>query len=112
MENPRNEVKITLAGEERTMRASFEAIFAIEAATGKSMTAIINQVADGDLSITQAATIVHHGLRGYGDSRLTFGQVGAAIVEAGLGEVSLPIVHFVQSSLNGVSVGKPQAAAA
>jgi hypothetical protein len=112
MDNLRNEVKISLAGEERTMRASFEVIVAIESATGKSMTALINQIANGDMSVTEAATIVHHGLRGFDDRRLSYQEVGNAVVEAGLGNVSIPIVEFVSKSLNGVSVGKPQAAAA
>lgn len=109
MEPLRNEVKITLAGEERTMRATFAAIRSIEGAMGKSMIAVINQFGGGDISVTDAATIIHHGLRGHGDTRLTLDQVGEAIVEAGLNNVSLPIVEFVSRALGGVSVGKPEA---
>jgi hypothetical protein len=109
MENTlRNEVSITLAGEERIMRATFTAIVAIEKALGKSMTAIINQVAAGDISITDSALIVYHGLRGNQDTRMSFEQVGEALVEAGMAAVSLPVVEFVSRSLSGVSVGKPE----
>ncbi|CUW85716.1 GTA-gp10 family protein [Rhizobium pusense] len=108
----RNEIEITLAGEKRIMRASFSAILAIEKALGKSMTAIINQVAAGDISITDSALIIYHGLVGNKDTRLSFEQVGDAILEAGMGAVSIPVVEFVSRSLNGVTVGKPEGAAA
>ncbi len=102
-----NEVTIELAGQTRTMRASFSAIVQIERVLGKSMTAIIDKVAASDLAITEAAHIIYHGLRGYDDKRLSFEQVGEAIMERGLGEVSMAVVEFVSRSLNGVSVGKP-----
>jgi hypothetical protein len=109
MENSlRNEISISLAGETRIMRATFTAITAIERALGKSMTAIINQIAGGDLGVTEAAHIVFNGLRGNEDTRLSFEKVGEAIVQAGLGNVSVAVVEFVSMSLNGVSVGKPE----
>lgn len=109
MTNPmRNEVSITLAGEERTMRATFTAIAAVEKALGRSMVAIINKVAGGDLGVTEAATIVYHGLRGNEDTRLSYEQVGEAVVEAGLGNVSAAVVGFVSIALSGVEVGKPK----
>lgn len=103
----RNEVKITLAGEERTMRASFHAIRGIEAALSKSIIAIISQSGNGDLSMTDAVTIIHHGLRGYDDKRLTFDQVGDAVMEAGFSTASLAAIQFLSVALTGVSVGKP-----
>lgn len=105
----RNEVAITLGGVERTMRATFTAIRAIEAAVGKSLIALISQVgANGDLSITDAATIIHHGLRGADDKRLTLEQVGDAVMEAGYSKVSIPVIEFLSTALNGVSVGKSE----
>jgi len=104
----RNEVTITLAGEERTLRASFTAIAAIEKALGKSMMAVINKVASGDLAVTEAAVIIFHGLRGFDDTRLTYEQVGEAVVTAGVTKVSLPVVEFVNIALSGVEVGKPE----
>jgi hypothetical protein len=109
MENARrNEFAITLAGQERVMRADFTAIEAIEKALGKSIIAITGQVAGGDLSVTAAAIIIFHGLRGNDDKRLDYRQVGNAVVEAGLSNVSIAVVEFVSACLNGVSVGKPE----
>lgn len=103
----RNEIELDLAGETRTMHASFAAIRGIEAALGKSITAIINNVAvNGDLSVTDAATIVYHGLRGFDDKRLSLDQVGDAIMVAGVIKVSVHVVEFLTMALNGVSVGK------
>jgi hypothetical protein len=89
------------------MRANFSAIVAIEKALGKSMIALINQIAAGDVGVTESAHIIYHGLRGNTDARLSFEQVGEAVIERGLSAVSLPIIEFVSRSLNGVSVGKP-----
>jgi hypothetical protein len=104
----RNEVEIELAGATRTMRATFAAIRNIESALGKSMMAVIGSIGNnGDLSYTDAATIIFHGLRGNGDTRLTLDQVGEAIVEMGMAKISVPVVNFVSQALSGVSVGKP-----
>jgi hypothetical protein len=43
-DNLRNEVQIELAGETRTMRATFAAIRGIEADTGRSIIATINRL--------------------------------------------------------------------
>lgn len=109
MENPlRNEVSVLLAGETRIMRATFTAIMAIEKALGRSMMATIGQLAEGDIAITEAAHIIYHGLRGYDDKRLSFEQVGEAILEAGIGNVSIAVVEFASRSLSGVTMGKPE----
>lgn len=107
----RNEVAIYLANEERVMRATFSAIRAIEATLGKSITAIINKIANsGDISMTDAATVIYHGLRGYNDTRLTLDQVGEAIMEEGLSAATLAVVEFTSKALSGVSLGKSQEA--
>lgn len=104
----RNEVKVTLACQERTMRATFSAIRAIEAALGKSIIAIIGQAGNGDVSMTDTATIIHHGLRGYDDTRLTLEQVGNACMETGFSTASMAAVEFLGLALRGVSPGKQE----
>ena len=90
------------------MRASFTAIRAIETALGKSIVAVINQIGQqGDLSFTDAATIIHHGLRGNQDTRLSLDDVGDAVLDEGLGNASVAVVEFLSIALNGVTVGKP-----
>lgn len=106
--NPlRNEFEIELAGEKRVMRASFTAVTSIEKQLGKIMVEITSRIANGDLSVTDAAYIIFHGLRGYEDRRLSLDQVGEAVLAVGLSNISMAVVEFVSMALNGVSVGKP-----
>lgn len=106
----RNEVQITLAGQERTMRATFSAIRNIESALKMNLVPLIERYGLGDMGVTQAATIVFYGLQGFGDTRLkSVDEVGDAIVEAGLAAVAPAIVEFLNASLSGVTVGKPEA---
>lgn len=103
----RNEVEIQIAGELRVMRATFTAIVQIEKQLGKSMIALTSRIANGDLSVTEAAYIIYYGLRGYDDKRLSLEQVGEGVLAAGLSNMSMPVIEFLTMTLNGVSVGKP-----
>ncbi|MBR2691777.1 MAG: gene transfer agent family protein [Aquamicrobium sp.] len=108
----RNEVEIELAGQTRTMRASFSAIRAIEKELGKSLVRLINDIgASGDFSVTDAVTIIHHGLRGYNDTRLTLDQIGDAVVVEGFQSKATAAAEFLKVALMGASLGKPQDAA-
>jgi hypothetical protein len=107
-ERLRNEVEITLKGEVRVMRATFGAIRAIERDLKINIIPLIMKLSD--LGLEQAAVIVFHGLKGYGDTSLTLEEVGEAIMDAGLDNVLDPIVDFLANTLKGVSVGKPQPA--
>lgn len=105
----RNQVAITLAGEERVMQASFGALRGIEQALGES---IISTIARARLiGVTDCAVIIFNGLKGYNDTRLTLEQVGEAVVDQGLAAIGLPCMKFLSIAMNGVSVGKPEEAA-
>lgn len=105
----RNEVEIELAGEPRVMRATFSAIRAIEKDTGKGIVGIIQEAAGGRLSVTDIATIIYRGLGGNGDTRLTYEQVGDAVVANGIEKPSVAAVEFLMQALNGASLGKSEA---
>lgn len=107
----RNEVSITLAGEERTMRATFEAIRNIERALNLSIVKLIARVSQADMGLTDTATIIYFGLRGHDDTRLTLDQVGEAVMEVGLTSMIKPVMEFIMKSMGGVKVGKPEEAA-
>ncbi len=106
----RNEVTITLAGEERTMRATFAAMRGIEQALGQSVISLMSKIGNRDMGIGDTATIIFWGLKGFGDTRLTFEQIGDAVMEAGLIPLALPVMEFIGKSMNGVSVGKSEPA--
>lgn len=105
-----NSVDIELDGQNRTMRASFAAIRGIEKDLGKSIISVVNNLGlNADLSITDAATIIYHGLRGNADTRMSLEQVGEAILKEGFNSSSLKVVSFLSVALNGVQMGKPEA---
>lgn len=112
MTNPlRNEVAITLAGKERTMRADFGAIVAIERDTRRSM---LQHQLRGDISVTDMATIILRGLEAAGDKSLSLDQIGNAILDAGMSSEAIykPVIEFIDKSTAGFSVGKPEEAPA
>lgn len=106
----KNELDITIAGQKRTMRASFEAIEAIENVTGKSISMLVASVNGSDIGVGLATDVVFHGLRGFGDTRLTRQEVGEAIIEEGIIKVGAPILQFLLIAFRGVSVGKSEKA--
>jgi hypothetical protein len=107
----RNEVTLTLAGEERTMRATFTALRSIEQALGVSIIKLIGRVASADMGLGDTATIIFHGLKGFGDTRLSLEEVGEAVLEAGRTNLIKPVMEYISKSMDGVKVGKPEAAA-
>ena len=118
----RNEVTVTLFGKERTMRATFRAIRDIETDLKLNWLRFAQKMAAGDIGIGEMAKIIFHGLKGYGDTRslktaapdgLTVEEIGDAIIEAGMNEVSTAVIQFIQIGFHGTKpVGKPEAEAA
>jgi hypothetical protein len=109
----RNEVKISLGGVDRTMRATFKAIYAIEKDLGKPWSHVGQMVIEGSYGVREIATIIHHGLRGYDDNRLSFDEVGEAVMQEGINNCVAPIVEFISIAFQGVkSAGKSEAAEA
>jgi hypothetical protein len=110
--SPRNEVRITLAGTERVMRPTFGVMVAIERDLKKPWAQLGQMVLDGTYGINDIATIIHHGLKGFGDTRLTFEQVGEAVATEGLNEMVKPVIELISIGFQGVKdVGKSAAEA-
>lgn len=108
----RNEVTLQLAGETRTLRATFEAIRCIERDLGKSIVAAVGDLGAGDVSMTATAAIIFHGLVGADDKRLTIQEVGNAIIGEPFKDASYAAAQFLQVALVGPSLGKPEEMAA
>lgn len=92
------------------MRASFEAMCAIERALGQSTIALMNRIGNRDFGVTETATVIFHGLKGFGDTRLDFQKVGEAVMEVGIVPLAVTVMEFIGKSMNGVKVGKSEAA--
>lgn len=108
----RNELEITLKGKKYVMRASFEAMSDIEADLKMNLVPLISAIGNFNVGIKQCATIIHHGLRAYGDESLTFPQVGEAVMHEGVGAVMGTLVDFLSLGMEGVKMGKPAEAEA
>lgn len=71
--NTRGEVTINLDAT-YVMRPSYEAIEAIEAATGRGVVALVNLAAQGELSLKNAAIIVTECIRAWGKQQAANGS--------------------------------------
>ncbi|MET4294713.1 hypothetical protein ABIB06_006546 [Bradyrhizobium sp. LB8.2] len=111
-ERLRNEYTITLKGEEHVMRATFGAIRGIERDLKTNIIPLLMRLEQ--MGLEQAAIIVWHGLKGYGDTAMTLDDVGEAILDIGLDNPDLmtSIVKFAGHALKGAEMGKPQKAPA
>lgn len=115
----RNEVSVTLAGKERTMRATFRAMSDIERDLKVNWLRFAQKMAEGDIGIGEMSRIIFHGLKGFGDTRsvmtdepggLTVDDVGTALLETGMDAVAPAIIQFIQIGFHGTKpVGKPDA---
>lgn len=106
----RNEVTITIAGEERTMRATFGALRAIEQTLGTSVLGLVKKAMHSELGIFETAVVIFNGLKGFDDTRLSLEQVGEGVVIEGLNSVTMPVLDFIGKAMKGVQVGKPDPA--
>jgi hypothetical protein len=104
----RNEVSIELAGETRTLRATFGALRGIEKDLGINIVPLISKVTGVDVGVNEFATVIYHGLRGYDDTRLSLDAVGNAVMEVGLTALLAPVGDFLFKAMEGVSAGKPK----
>lgn len=102
----RNETGITLDGTTYTMRASFEAICAIERDLRTNLVPLVTRLSNGDFGVNQASLIIFHGLRGYGDEALTLKEVGELVLKTGLGTISTEVVDFLSRAMQGAELGK------
>lgn len=107
MTNARGEVKIQLAGEERIMRPTFEAIANIERELSINTLPLLKKMSTGDIGVRAAAVVVYYGLKGYGDTRMSLAEVGDAVIVQGLNDLGVSISEFLITALEGVkNLGK------
>lgn len=104
----RNEVAITLAGEERTMRATFAAIRNIERDLGTNVIPLIRKMGQSDVGIGEVTTVIYRGLEAYGDTRLSHDEVGNAVMQNGITVLMGQVFEFLSKAMSGVNVGKTQ----
>lgn len=111
----KDEVVIELAGQERTMKSTFTAIRGIERDLGRGLMSIVWELGSTptdsvpNISVTQVAMIIHNGLKGYGDTRMSLNEVGEAVLKGGFTNYLVPIIDFLSGGLgdgDNADVGK------
>lgn len=104
-----NSVTIILAGQERTLKATFKAMREIERVLQRPWASLGNMVVSGTMGVTEMATIIHQGLLGFNDTRLSFDEVGEAVVAEGIQTLLDPVTSFILIGFRGAKVATAQA---
>lgn len=96
-----NKVSITLCGADRDMRASFKTMRNIEVTLKRPWAALGQMVAEGSYGIGDLAAIIHEGLLGNDDRRMSLDDVGEEILTQGMGAVIQPVIEFITMGFKG-----------
>lgn len=101
MENIRGEFTVELAGQERTLKCTGGAMDGLEDRMGKAILRCLREALEGAPYFKDVVTVIHAGLVGNNDKRLSRLQIADAITEAGLNNVMPVYIDFLSYSLTG-----------
>ncbi len=103
----RNEVKITLDGQEFILRVTFEVIARIEQTIDGGFYQLTARSAQKDVTITEIARVLYEGIIGYDpDCKLQYGDVGELVVRTCTADAIKALLDFLTVALQGVPKGK------
>jgi hypothetical protein len=105
MNSERGEVQITLDGEARVMRPTFQALTEIEAGTGQKFVPLAVAFGQGRFGVMDMAVVVTAGLKAGGMADAKVPKVGEMLVRTGIWTeaVIVPVRQFFDNALNGGS---------
>ncbi|MBA2413914.1 MAG: gene transfer agent family protein [Burkholderiaceae bacterium] len=98
MSDPRGDVSVIIDGTEHTMRLTFAAALKIEKRIGCGLLKLANRMAQMEVTTEEVATVIHAGVTAAG-GKLTFDQVGEAVMAAGLIDMAKPATELVLAAL-------------
>tara|TARA_R100001440_G_scaffold54380_2_gene74176 strand:- start:865 stop:1209 length:345 start_codon:yes stop_codon:yes gene_type:complete len=99
MANPlKGQIELELGSQTYKARLTMEAIMGIESALNKSLLKTAQQMAEGDVSVTQIINILHPALRG-GGNNLSMKQVMAIVEEAGIVKSTMAVSTILTKTL-------------
>lgn len=105
LSNIRGEFKVQLAGQERTLKASFDAVEQLESGgLSKNIVLTLNDAAVGNVSMRDMTSLFAIGMKAAGDTRLSRQEIGQAIFEAGFSNFIPVFVDYLVYCITG---GKP-----
>lgn len=97
----RGEVEVELGGKRYTLRPSFEAMAEAESILGYGVVKVATRFIRGEHGVREVAAMLYAGMVGSGAREMSFNEVGAAVVKAGLGNLSKPASQFAFEMLKG-----------
>lgn len=117
--NPeRGEIEVDIEGVPHVLRPSYEAIVAIEKATGRGLVQLAQAAGDGSLAVDDAAIIVTECVRAHGRAtgnrdltEYRVGTVAAALVETGVIQVQKRLELLLYLAVTGGYTAKGEAKA-
>lgn len=98
MSDPRGEVSVIIDGTEYTMRLTFAAALKIEKRTGCGLIKLAQRMSEMAITTEDIAAVLHSGIVAAG-GKVTFDQVGEAIMSGGLFEYAKPATELVVAAL-------------
>jgi len=108
MTDPKNipgEFTLKIAGQERTIKCSFGVIEELETRSlGRPVGEVLMDYLNSKFSPSTTAIIIHAGLKGAKDTRMTKAQVGDALLEQGMADAHAIAMQFMTYACTG---GKP-----
>lgn len=103
----KGDVEIVVAGRHLVLRPSFEAICAVEAATGKAALVLLAELNERRMRTTDQVAILYLAHKESGaEPKLTHAEVGALVLQAGYGALLAHLNGFLGKVVEGV--GAPE----
>jgi hypothetical protein len=100
--NIRGEFKIELAGKERAMRATFEAIERLEGGLlRKTIVETLSDMGRGIVRVGELASVIHTGLACNKDTRLTRSEIGEELVRDGIAKHLPTVINYLSYLITG-----------
>lgn len=111
MDNPRQEIDFAFAGKSIKLRPTFQVINAIELATGQSSRTLGLRLLRSECSMGEVARIIEIVFKSK-NIDMSYNQIGDELVDAGYGELILPLGDFLLRAVKGNRKHEEEARAA
>ncbi|WP_398470718.1 GTA-gp10 family protein [Tardiphaga sp.] len=107
----RNEIDFVVGENTRVMRATVDAMLAIEGELGKSLMRVVQEFTQVDYGMRTLTSVIFHGLKG-GENKVSPKEVAEDILAIGTDQAAYFAMKFLNVAMNGQTLGKPEEAAA
>lgn len=98
---PRGEIALMINGQHYIIRPSFQCLCEIESATGKTILALAEKLADGQIALAEIACIIEAGIKAGSIVTVPREIIGRAIMSSGIATFLAIISEFFSIALTG-----------